>query len=184
MKRFPAMQTFLKLAAVPALAILAATTAAVAGQDAATITNSGSTNTAGYTITVRANGTAVYGVRPSRMVSAVMRTGRVSQSLARHFFADLKAAKNMAPMVNTHCMKSASFGYSETVSYHGWMSPDLTCPPLGGPIAPLRADVGAIVTALSINVTPGRPVNLPLNEPRKIPVEGVPATMAPPSPQP
>ena len=179
------MQTSLRLITIQALAILvAAALPALAGQDAATIANSGSTNTAGFTITVRADGSAVYGVRPSRMVSAVMKTGRVPASVARNFLSDLKVAKNRAPVVNIRCMKSASFGYSETVSYHGWTSPDLTCPPFGGPIATLRADVAAIVTALNINTNRGGRINLPANEPRKMPVEGVPATMAPPSPQP
>lgn len=151
------------------------TSAAVAAPrlDGGIVANSGSTNTAGYTMKVWSDGSAEIAD-----VKQPQNTRRVSvgSDLAARFLADAKAAKAGGRRAQT-CMKSMSFGYRLTVAYHGWMSPDLTCPS-GGVLAPLRPDIEALEKAAGLSDR-GRIIRLP-NEPRRLPPSEAPA----PSPSP
>lgn len=135
-----------------------------AGMDGATITNSGSTNTSGYIIKVRSDGTGT--VQPTRRPQIAMpRRLAVPAGLAQKLLADAKAADHAGAAGQT-CMKSASFGYSLTVRYHGWMSPDLACPG-DDALAALRTDVQALEETAGLTGSP-RPIRLP-PEPRRLP---------------
>lgn len=136
--------------------------------DGALVVNSGSTNTPGYTMKVWSDGSAEIG---GRRVS-------VGRDLAVRFLEDAKAAKAGGRRAQT-CMKSMSFGYRLTVAYHGWTSPDLTCPS-GGALAPLNPDIEALEKAAGLNDR-GRVIRLP-NEPRRLPPSEAPAPSPSPTP--
>jgi hypothetical protein len=126
-----------------------------AQHDGATIHNSGSTNTAGFTVTLWSDGTG----------NVVMQGGNprviaIAPDLTARFFTDVRAAHTESAPA-THCMKSASFGTTTTVVWHTWQSPDLQCPPLSANMGALANDVQAIEAAAG--VVPGslRRIGLP-----------------------
>lgn len=87
----------------------------------ATIRNSGSTNTAGYTVVIHPGDSAdvtVDGEVSHRTVGAAQ---------VRWLFAKLRAAGPLDGMAGGRCMKSASFGSTTTIAYNGHVSPDLSC---------------------------------------------------------
>lgn len=128
------------------MGLLAVCAAAAPSRDGASIVDSGSTNTAGYTIDVWSDGSAsvTYQNRTSAAVSPKSFT--VAPSLAVRFFAALKAARAGKARVEP-CMKSASFGTSTHVRWHGWISPDLDCPPGDKLTSAIVDDVNAISAA-------------------------------------
>jgi hypothetical protein len=127
------------------LALLLASFSLVAGAtprlDGATIVNSGSTNTAGWTIAFRSDGrgTVTDGSSPSFSVS---------REIAMRFFSDVATARN-GHAAGRLCMKSASFGTRLNVTWHGWTSPDLSCPSASTSLAALSEDVAHITAAAS-----------------------------------
>lgn len=138
--------------------VLAAATAML---DGAHISNSGSTNTPAYEIIVWSDGRARLVTKSER------RDLRIDPNVAKTFFADAKQAKREHGTIPP-CMKSASFGSTSTVLYHGWRSPDLNCP-ASGTLAALASDVNVIAQAAQ----PSHPrrITLPPNEPRRFPNE-------------
>jgi hypothetical protein len=151
--------------ALGVIGTIALAAAAAARPDGAVIHNSGSTNTSGYSIKLWSNGRGelTMGRGPG------WGTGRVfelDQSVAERFFSNVKAARQ-DPGTPGHCMKSASFGTSTTVQWHGWSSPDLQCPPLSSAVQAVAADVRDIQQAASIG-NQLRRIPLP-REPRMIP---------------
>jgi hypothetical protein len=141
-------------AGVAFLAALGVAVAVTSSDQVAVIVNSGSTNTAGFKITVHSSGqsTAIMQNRAGVAQSA-LRAFTVSSKQAGSFFADLKAAK-AAPATQGGCMKSASFGTSTHVEWQGWSSPDLDCPSDDAAITTLKNDVSAIRTAAGISPLP------------------------------
>ncbi|MHB8432400.1 MAG: hypothetical protein ACYC8W_04870 [Candidatus Tyrphobacter sp.] len=124
------------------LCTLAFATAAPADPrlDGAVIVNSGSTNTVGWRIAVRSNGVGtVSGAAGRRRFS-------VPSGLALKFLNDAQAARD-AHAAGRPCMKSASFGTRLNVLWHGWTSPDLSCPVTFAPLTALSSDVSRIVDA-------------------------------------
>lgn len=138
--------------------------------DGATVTNSGSTNTRGYLMKVRSDGTGT--VQPYGPQAGAAQRLAITPSLATKLLNDAKAAKAANPSA-PHCMKSASFGYRLTITYHGWTSPDLTCPG-GAELQALLDDVKQIEQAGNVD-TGIRRIHLPVNEPRRLPTEGSPS---------
>jgi hypothetical protein len=139
------------------VAFVAAASAAIATTPAvqvAVIVNSGSTNTAGFKITVHSNGpsTAVM-LNRQGVAQSTAHSFTVSTKQAGSLFADLKAAK-AAPASQGGCMKSASFGTSTHVQWQGWTSPDLDCPSDDAAITALKNDVSAVRTAAGIGPLP------------------------------
>jgi len=123
-----------------------------APRDGATIVNSGSTNTAGYTVAVWSDGEASLSIR-----GGTTRTFAIpSEESAREANAPAQ-----------FCMKSASFGTRTVVTWHGWTSPDLQCPPQEASTAALAQDVRRIVAASGLAGPPHR-IGLPPSL-RKIP---------------
>lgn len=141
---------------------MVALAAAAARPDGAVIHNSGSTNTAAYIIKVWSDG------RGQLLMGhdGIPKDFGVDSSVAQRFFTNVKAARQ-DPGNPGHCMKSASFGTTTTVQWHGWNSSDLQCPPWSAPVQALAADVHAIQAAANIDTGPHR-IRLP-REPRMIP---------------
>ncbi|HTU82627.1 MAG TPA: hypothetical protein VMF61_10890 [Candidatus Acidoferrales bacterium] len=145
--------------------LIAAGAFAVAGaaaRDGATIVNSGSTNALGYTIDVWSNGSAVVTLRDRTGTAlGTPKPFSLPDAVASRFMADLKAARAAKPPASA-CMKSASFGTTTHVEWHGWTSPDLDCPPRNAPTAALVHDVGVIRLASGADTaTPPRRSPLP-----------------------
>lgn len=140
--------TLLMVALAPALST-------AAERDSATIRNSGSTNTAGFTIALWPNGTGNVS-----MQNGNPRDVTIAHDLITRFFADLQAAQT-ADAPRSHCMKSVSFGTTTSVAWHGWQSPDLQCPPFSPHVAALAKDVQDIEAA--VGAAPGslRRIGLP-----------------------
>ncbi len=140
--------TLIILIAAPALSI-------AAQRDSATIANSGSTNTAGFTITLWSDGTG-----STSKQGASPRAIAIAPDLTARFFTDLHAAQleNTPPQ---HCMKSASFGTRTTVAWHAWRSPDLQCPPFSANLSALAQDVQAIEAAAGVTGGTPRRIGLP-----------------------
>lgn len=161
------------------VAIGAGIACAARARDGAIIHNTGSTNFAGYTIKLWSDGSASV-VRSNRGGGSLGTpvSGSVPADVARKFFSDLKAAKASGNVAGRACMKSASFGSSTVVQYHGWTSPDLECPGDGFVVA-LASETHAIAAALQVRATPVRRPLMP-NEPRR--PETVP-TQASPTPE-
>ena len=117
---------------VVATGLVLSVAVALAATDMAVITDSGSTNTAGFRIEVNRSGEAVYTAtarRRSQLSEEQLkpRSREVPGGLVKRFFADLDAAKSFSTLPGQGCMKSASFGTTLTVEYHDQKSPDLRC---------------------------------------------------------
>lgn len=124
--------------------------------DSAVIANSGSTNTLGYRIEVRSDGSAtVEMVHAATASPSPAKSFTVSSSITKQFFADLAAARQ-AKTVTEPCMKSASFGSSTYVTWQGWRSGDLTCPPSDPAGKSLVKDVEEIRDAAGVSAMPFR----------------------------
>jgi hypothetical protein len=123
---------------------------AAAPRDTAVIVNSGSTNSYGYSIAVWSDGTASVTLQ-ERGGGAVgtPKPFTISAATTARFFADLAAARKGA-MTTAPCMKSASFGTSTHVTWQGWTSPDLSCPPNDSLGDALVGDVDAIRKAAGV----------------------------------
>lgn len=127
----------LRSAALTLLAVLAIPQVASAHArqlDGATIVNSGSTNTAGWSIELRSDGSA----------SVDSRAFSLPPNLTAKFFSDIAAARD-AHAAGRACMKSVSFGTRLNVTWHEWTSPDLSCPAASPSLASLANDVTQIV---------------------------------------
>ena len=131
------------------LAALLLAAIAASGPDEALIVRSASTNTAGYQLRVFANGNValVQGNLPLRR--------RVPAALVARFFADLRAAGNVAALPRDFCMKSASFGTTVTVAYRGATSPDLSCAGTSRIERTLAQDADALASAARVSIAPG-----------------------------
>ncbi|MBV8245077.1 MAG: hypothetical protein JOZ38_04065 [Candidatus Eremiobacteraeota bacterium] len=148
--------------------------AAAPERDGAIILNSGSTNTAAYTIKVWSDGTTELTQRGTSAAGAAL-----SDEATDGFFASVRDARNTHAPAN-HCMKSVSFGTTLVVRWHGWTSVDLNCP-VGGANAALREQTLQIVGAMNLRGEPGRVRLLP-NEPRRFEGAPTPATPKPTGP--
>ncbi|MBV9718514.1 MAG: hypothetical protein JOZ77_04300 [Candidatus Eremiobacteraeota bacterium] len=136
------------------LAIVACMAAAPA--DRAVIVNSGSTNAYGYTISVSSDGKASVTLQNKGGAAAsAAKAFTVPAATAARFFRDLAAARK-ANTATAPCMKSVSFGSSTHVTWQGWTSPDLTCPPQDNVGQALVNDVDAIRKAGAISESPLR----------------------------
>ena len=108
----------------------------------------------GYSIEVRSDGSASVS-DADRGAARAAESVRASGDTAKRFFADLAAARK-ANAATAPCMKSASFGSSTHVTWQGWTSPDLSCPPNGDAGTALVNDVDAIHAASGMGTPPLR----------------------------
>jgi hypothetical protein len=123
-------------------------------QGAALIRNSGSTNSAGYTLVIAPDGGATLrqydGYTPKAVAAAQ----------TRWLFAKLKAAGPLDSLGQEHCMKSASFGTATQITWNGATSGDLSC--AADPVSrELVRTIAVIATQLKIG-TQRRPHRLHL----------------------
>src|SRR5579863_7911008 len=98
-----------RAAATLAAALTIAACVAASPPQSAVIVNSGSTNTAGYTIKVASDGNGSLIVQPRGGSPGAPKTFSVPVATATKFFADLAAARKV-DLATVPCMKSASFG--------------------------------------------------------------------------
>jgi len=135
-------------------ALAIATLVAATPADNAVIVNSGSTNAFGYRIEVSSDGKGTVSLQKrGGAAPTTAKAFTVPASTASKFFSDLAAARK-ANVQTVPCMKSASFGSSMHVSWQGWTSPDLTCPPKDSLGDALVSDVDAIRKASGIPESP------------------------------
>ncbi len=127
---------------------------AATARDGAVIVDSGSTNTAGYRIEIWSDGAATVALHRRAAAPGAPQPFSVGADVTARFFADLKAAK-AANMTGSPCMKSASFGTTTRVSWHGWTSPDLDCPSENALLNAVIHDVNLIRAASGIGSLPG-----------------------------
>jgi hypothetical protein len=158
--------TYLGVAIVATLCLGAVANAAP--RDGAIIHNSGSTNTVPYDVLVWSDGTGRW------IAGARQKDFTIASELVRRFLKSAQAAR-ANPGAPQHCMKSASFGTRTTVTYHGWTSDDMQCPPIGGASETLARDTQSILDAAGIAMPPRR-IRLPM-EPRRLeePTSGTPS---------
>jgi hypothetical protein len=118
--------------------------------DSAVIVDSGSTNTLGYRIEVRSDGSAFVSNG-----SSSPKPFTVPQATVERFFADLAAARK-DNATTAPCVKSASFGSTLRITWQQWVSPDLTCPPKDALGAALITDVQTLRQVAGIGAAPLR----------------------------
>lgn len=121
---------------------------ATPGAGEATIVNSGSTNVAGYRLRVSPDGSTFL-----NQANLPLRR-RLPHALVARFFAALREAGDLAALPDAHCMKSASFGSSTRIEYHGRISPDLSCPSGSVRERTLYLDAQAIGAAAGVSMLP------------------------------
>lgn len=111
------------------------------------ITNTGSTNAAGYQVTIDSHGVAAFSSG----------AGSGQAALPALLFAQLKhdiaAASPLARLTPPACMKSASFGTSTFIAVGSDRSPDLSCPGTAA-VQALEQDISEIVDYLKIGNVP------------------------------
>jgi hypothetical protein len=112
----------LAIAALAAAVVALPALASARQLDGATIVNSGSTNSAGFRLDVRSDGSATFTVDGRTPESRTVLP--VSVAL---FIKNLKASLPLSPGKSEGCVKSASFGTSTFVIYHGHRSGDISC---------------------------------------------------------
>ncbi|HYL27331.1 MAG TPA: hypothetical protein VEW74_05810 [Candidatus Nitrosotalea sp.] len=142
------MRTLL-FSALALLGCIGATT-----DDFAVINNSGSTNANGYIIQIWADGDA--SIMPQShggQIAGAPKAFNVPPTIAQKLFSDLAAARQ-ANAATVPCMKPVSFGSTLRVSWQGWDSPDLTCPPKDSLGDALLSDAEAIAKAGGVANTP------------------------------
>jgi hypothetical protein len=142
-----------RFAATLVAAMAIATFMAAGPGDSAVITNSGSTNAYGYTIKVTPDGNATVAMQARGAAPSAAKPFTVESATITKFFADLAAARK-ANLTSVPCMKSASFGTTTHVTWQGWQSPDLDCPPSSDLGTALANDVEAIRKASGVSSTP------------------------------
>ncbi len=155
------MLTHNKLAVIGAAGLFfAALPASAQPAQSATITNSGSTNTAGYKISVTLTGSkysiaAISDDGQTRNHDTGNRPARLAK--VRRLFTDLDAAKPLSALPVRHGMRSVSFGTRTTITYKGQTSPDLTFASDPRTVA-LKADMVALTKTMHIGNAPKRPI--------------------------
>ena len=113
------------------------------------VNNSGATNMRGYTVVIHPDGSA-----------DVLQAGKLTHAIVPHpqiawLYAKLGDDAPLGETIAGRCMRSASFGTTTRVSYHGETSGDLGCG--GGPaVTELKRTIGVIVAQLGIATTPMR----------------------------
>jgi hypothetical protein len=112
------------------------------------ITNSGSTNTIGWRVTIGAGGEAYYvtGDGPG--------SGTLPTEVNTKLRADIEAAKPLASLPQEQpCMKPMSFGTKTFIAVGGDQSPDITCPN-NDKGETLKDDVDRVVAFLKLRNVP------------------------------
>lgn len=121
----------------------------------AVITNSGSTNAPGSTLTIYQDGSAKLAYQKGK--SATRFTGFHDQTFPAGTFASHKLAallgkiKDVSTIPDHGCLKSVSFGSTTTITFQGKTSGDLSC--LSNEDTPLFLDLKHQVQAMHKHIT-------------------------------
>ena len=116
------------------------------------ITDSGSTNRTGMSITLGARDHAMVEDRRGTKAKMKLEAGAHSKLIK-----DLENAGPLDQLPARHCMKSVSFGSSTFITYNGVRSPDLSCSGQTDPaVIALQKDVEPIMNQARAKV-PSRP---------------------------
>jgi hypothetical protein len=169
-ERYRYMTTGRYIGFVLAGLLAAGASTSAATRDGAIIRNSGSTNSAPYSILVWSDGAARW------MAGDQQKDFTIDPGLAKRFIEDAQAMRRN-PGTPVGCMKSVSFGTSTSVTYHGWTSNDLECPAQSSAAQALSQDARSIVGAAGV-MPARRRIPLPIEPHRTEP------TMQPPSSSP
>ncbi|HUY11536.1 MAG TPA: hypothetical protein VMV73_04665 [Candidatus Dormibacteraeota bacterium] len=182
------MQPLRKTRAAAALAFLAAFSLAIPAVscpiDGARIVDTGSTNVAGFTMGIRADGTGWWKIASrSPLSTGAPHSFTIPVATATRLLATLADGRALQSK-GVPCMKSASFGYSLFALWHGWRSPDIACPLRDASSRSIASAMHAVIAASGMpTLGPGHRVTLPTNEPRRQPIESSPAGSATPRPR-
>lgn len=120
------------------------------------IVNSGSTNTAAYTIELQRNGLVQWMITPrfqpvlSSSTSSPNRS-RIPTVRAKNIFQEIEQAFPFTQYEPVFCIKSISFGTTLSVVYNGQQSPDFNCPMKDQRLVNLSKDIHELITDLHIN---------------------------------
>ncbi len=105
------------------------------------ITDTGSTNRAGMTVTVGSKGHTVIESRNGAKAKMTLEL-----DLQHHLLEDVNAAAPLNELPVSHCAKSISFGTRTFVTFKGVKSPDISCPGQTDPrVLALQKDVNLIM---------------------------------------
>ncbi len=123
------------------------------------ITNSGSTNTAGYVIELQRNGHVKWTVAPrSRFIDSTTLPSTTTQNSiqlpllrANTIFQAIEQASPFNQYAPVFCIKSISFGTRLFVTYNGQQTPDLNCPVQDQRLVLLNEQIHALISDLNIN---------------------------------
>ena len=117
------------------------------------ITNTGSTNTVGMSVTIPEKGHTAMAESGDTKVKM-----SVTSELHKQFMKDVEAAMPLDQLQVRHCAKSVSFGTSTFVTYQGLRSPDLSCRGQDDPkVLALQKDVDAIMAQAHTKMPPMSP---------------------------
>lgn len=105
------------------------------------ITDTGSTNRAGMTVTVGSKGHTVIESRNGTKAKMTL-----DSDLQRKLLEDIQSASPLDQLPITHCAKSISFGTRTFVTFKGVKSPDISCAGQSDPrVTALQKDVNMIM---------------------------------------
>jgi len=117
------------------------------------ITDSGSTNRPGMTVTIDAKGSAEIASRRGNKANMDLPT-----DMHNRLMQDVEAAMPLDQLTVRHCAKSVSFGSSMFITYKGVRSPDISC---GGQTDPsaiaLQKDAQDIMALAKAKMPASRP---------------------------
>ncbi|CAF1245825.1 unnamed protein product, partial [Didymodactylos carnosus] len=117
----------------------------------------GSTNKAGFDIKIKRDGITKWIVYPrsrpfgNNNYQPTEKGFKLSQEFTNTLFNQIELTMPLNQYLDTHCIKSASFGSTLRVSYNDQTSPDLTCPIDNEKLATLYTLVGDLIKKLYIN---------------------------------
>lgn len=103
---------------------------AATGGSLVTITNSGSTNTPGYTLVIYSDGSGSLNYTrkgQTHFGTYQDKTFPAGTFATQQLHTVLQAVGDVSKIPHRGCLKSASFGTSTTITYQGKTSSDLTC---------------------------------------------------------
>jgi hypothetical protein len=130
--------------------------------DTIRITNSGSTNTAGYVIELQRNGIVKWNVAPRfRLALSTTTTApgsttsqnsiRLPSLRTNSIFQAVEQAFPFDQYAPVFCIKSVSFGTRLYVTYNGQQTPDLSCPVKDQRLVIVNKYIQELIAELNIN---------------------------------
>lgn len=142
----------------------ASPTPVATGSVLAIITNSGSTNTPGFTLTINKDGSGAitYTGQPGTFKHEDNRTFSAGTFQTQQLSTILNKIHDVSTIPSHGCLKSISFGTVTTISYNGKTSSDLSC--LSKQDGQLMVDLKTLIQRMyaSVNaIAPGRNVDRP-----------------------